>query len=76
MLSVTHGDSIILYIKCDEKLYWICKENICKMASNKDLEFDFEMLLMDLEKGRKKGKKTHLFFLSCLTSQGHCVFIL
>lgn len=29
------------------------------MASNKELEFDFEMLLVDLEKGRKKGKKIY-----------------
>lgn len=34
------------------------------MASNKDFEFDFEMnqkLLVDLEKGRKKGKNIVLF---------------
>lgn len=31
------------------------------MASNKDLEFDFEMLLLDLEKGRKKGNEKIYF---------------
>lgn len=47
------------------------KENICKMASNKDLEFDFEMLLLDLKKGKTKGKKMRLLLSSCLSRQTH-----
>lgn len=43
-------------VNCCHRSYLQLVQKSEKMASNKDLEFDFEMLLLDLEKGRKKGK--------------------